>query len=219
LQTPWGVDYGKLTPLTIKATQDIVRGLTDITEATTTISTSTDAFGNVISTTTDTFAGKFWTAVREQVKVWLADAQNSIDNLFAKKIYTEEICVGQGNDRTCINKAKLDQILLNQNSNNNPAPTTLPTNTNNTATSTATTTSIGIILLGDNPLTLASTTTEYIEPGATALDDLGAHVDVSNDSAISMGSTTLATPGNYIVTYTATNAGVSTTTIRNIIIN
>jgi PKD repeat protein len=73
-------------------------------------------------------------------------------------------------------------------------------------------------MLGDNPLEIASTTTEYIDPGVTSLDDLGVTFVVTNNSADIMTTLNMTTPGNYTVTYTASNAGVSTSTTRTVIV-
>jgi hypothetical protein len=85
-------------------------------------------------------------------------------------------------------------------------------------TAPATTTSIAITLTGDNPQTIASTTTSYTDLGATALDDLNQTIPVTNDSVDIMTAANLAAPATYTITYTASNAGVTATSTRQVII-
>ena len=60
-----------------------------------------------------TFAGRFF----ERIKIWLADTMNGIDTIIArvfvaKDIHTQRLCLGTEGDETCITKAELDRLLL-----------------------------------------------------------------------------------------------------------
>jgi hypothetical protein len=98
------------------------------------------------------------------------------------------------------------------------SPATLNTVTGECESLVSTTTSISIILTGSSTIAVASTTPQYIDLGATAIDNLNAYINVTNNADIIMGTTTLPGVGTYTVTYTASNAGVSTTTTRTVIV-
>ena len=66
-----------------------------------------------------------------------------------------------------------------------------------------------ITVVGDNPMSI-DTGTQYIDPGATAVDSSGSSVVVT-----SSGTVDTSLPGDYTITYTATDsAGNETTTER-----
>lgn len=76
------VNYGGfITPL-IKAVQELDTRVTEIA-------------GTIVETT----------------KNFLGDAGNGLQNLFAKKVHTETLCVGTPDNETCISKDQLDQLL------------------------------------------------------------------------------------------------------------
>lgn len=54
------------------------------------------------------------------IRQYLADTANGIENLFAKHIHTDELCIGQ----TCVTESQLQQLLSQQ-------PNTINQNTNN----------------------------------------------------------------------------------------
>jgi hypothetical protein len=85
------VDYSKLVPVTIAGIKGLDTKITDIENL------------NPEST--------FVTKLKE----WLASATNGIDSLFAKKIKTNELCVGE----VCVTESQFLQILNNSNANQN----------------------------------------------------------------------------------------------------
>jgi Domain of unknown function (DUF5011)/Chaperone of endosialidase len=198
-----------------KFSTSTLNGLTLISEAT---STTVNTYAT--TTVADMLVGKVNNGMKvltDFVAIKVTAVRGYFDEIYAKKIHTDQICVKKSdNTEICVDGDKLQSIV-----NGNvqaPANNNVPVNNSGMSTTTATTTSIGIILLGNNPLTIASTTLEYAEPGATALDDLGSQIPVTNDSLITMGSTSLSVPGNYTVTYTASNAGVTATSTRTVIV-
>ncbi len=49
------------------------------------------------------------------IKQFLADASNSISDLFAHRIHTQTLCVGESGNETCISKSELDSLLERRN--------------------------------------------------------------------------------------------------------
>ncbi len=106
ITSPWGVDYGRITPLLIKAVQELNLSL----EATAGIATlSTPA--------SESFVTSFFNNIFDKIKTWLADAGNGIGTIFAKVFkgdkgeFKDEICLGESGNQTCINKSQLDSLL------------------------------------------------------------------------------------------------------------
>jgi hypothetical protein len=91
-----------------------------------------------------------------------------------------------------------------------PTSTTTPP-TSTTTPPTASSTSPTITLVGDNPISVRSCDS-YVEPGFSAVDASGTPIAASSTSATN--DIDLSQPGNYTVTYTATdtNGNVATTT-------
>ncbi|KAB2938002.1 MAG: tail fiber domain-containing protein [Hyphomicrobium sp.] len=78
--TPWSVDYGRITPLIVKAVQDLAN-----------------------------IAGTF----KANLIAWLADAQNGIENLFAKTIYATNIAANTGTFRSITASSTVtDQLCI-----------------------------------------------------------------------------------------------------------
>lgn len=93
----WMVDYSKLTPLIVRSVQDLditVKGITSLNL------TEENSVGSLI-------------------KKFLADAGNTITDIFAGTVHTDTLCV----KTTCINEDQLKQILNSINS----VPATVPT--------------------------------------------------------------------------------------------
>jgi hypothetical protein len=119
---------------TVNSIQEITKGLTEIDIATTTTSTTT-VNGVETLVTTDTFAGKFWKNVKAQLITWFADVANGIGDFFAKKVYTDEICVKKSDGAyNCVNGDSLNGTVVNYTPTNN-TPTNTPT-VDNTPTTT-----------------------------------------------------------------------------------
>lgn len=85
------VSYGGLTPILTKAIQELNIKLTTLPD----------------TTTPNTF--------RDSLIAWLGDVGNGITELFAGKVRTNELCVGN----TCLNENQIQQILQYTNTNIN----------------------------------------------------------------------------------------------------
>jgi hypothetical protein len=100
------LNYGGLTPVMIKAIQELDLKLEGLAMATT---------GQSVDGTISAFFDRFIS--------WFADSANGIGEFFANKVKTKEICLTDDTGETCITKAKLDELLLNSNLEPAPAPT------------------------------------------------------------------------------------------------
>ena len=115
----------KLRALGTNAQQvnEFLASLASSTAATTTISTSTDIYGTLVSTTTDTFVGSFFKAMTKRLTEWFAEATNGIAKIFVGEVETKKLCVANdAGERTCLSKEQIDALLssgANNNSNNN----------------------------------------------------------------------------------------------------
>lgn len=90
------LDYGKLTAIIAGGVQEMNRGLTDASAPLLSISGA------------KTFVGKFF----DRLTLWFADAQNGIQNFFAKEVTTEKLCVKKSNgDKVCVTGDELDTVL------------------------------------------------------------------------------------------------------------
>lgn len=74
--------------------------------------------------------GQTPTTVFDGIKIWLGDASNGIENLFAKKITTEQLCVRNASGETCLSREDLDKLLQQQIVPSTP-PEVVPTSTQN----------------------------------------------------------------------------------------
>jgi hypothetical protein len=108
--TPWSVDYGRITPLIVKAVQDLNLNL--LTVASTTAS-STPA--------SQSFAEQFFTNLFARVTQWLADAGNGITKIFAKEVQTDKLCVGS----VCVTEEQF-MALVTASGQGSSAPTPAP---------------------------------------------------------------------------------------------
>lgn len=129
-QSPWLVDYGRLTPLVVRAVQEINLKMEDL--ATTTPEGAWQP---------ETFATRFFAALKDRLGVWFAEAANGI----ASRVNTDKLCVGS----TCITETQLAAVLSataqpppqGNASGSTPAPTNTEPPPTDTATSTDSTTS------------------------------------------------------------------------------
>jgi hypothetical protein len=137
--TPWSVDYGRVTPLIVSAVQDLNLKVEALI-ATTTATTSPQ---NAL------FAASFWSKVKSQVGLWLADAHNGIANLFAETITAnvvnaKELCLADDSgSKTCVTKAQLDALLSSHGAGNTTPPPAGGGDTGSTGGDTGTTTPPG----------------------------------------------------------------------------
>jgi hypothetical protein len=91
------VDYGRVTPLIARAVQELNLKLEDLATTSLYADLEADSF-------TKLFFGK--------LIAWFADATNGIENFFANRVSTKELCVGDGSGaETCITKSQLDSLL------------------------------------------------------------------------------------------------------------
>ncbi len=81
----WSVDYGKITPLIVKAVQELDLKVEDIS--------SLDLENE--------------NSLTNKLITWFADATNGIGKFFAGEIYTDKLCVGE----TCVTEQELIQLL------------------------------------------------------------------------------------------------------------
>ncbi|MES2224441.1 MAG: tail fiber domain-containing protein [Patescibacteria group bacterium] len=97
------VNYVGLLPYAIQAIQDMSLNVTDI--------------GNLDRENS-------W---RSSLAAWFGNANNGIVNFFSKQVTTPTLCVGTNDNKTCITKTQLDNLLQNQEGGSttvvSPAPT------------------------------------------------------------------------------------------------
>ncbi|MEI6849954.1 MAG: tail fiber domain-containing protein, partial [archaeon] len=103
-----------MTPYMVKAIQELDLEIKDLVNVETLL---IDAENN------KTFAGLFF----GRIITWLGDVANGIQDFYANRVRTKEICISDDSGETCINKTQLDN-LLNSNgsassqSGSNPPP-------------------------------------------------------------------------------------------------
>jgi hypothetical protein len=110
----YSMSYATITPAIVKAIQEL----------------------NLKVDTLQLVNGNTSTNVFDSLKNWLGDVGNGVEQLFSKKVITEQLCVQNSSGQTCINRDQLDQLLGNS-SNNNLTNTSTPvtdtsSNLNNT---------------------------------------------------------------------------------------
>jgi hypothetical protein len=88
--TPRGVRYEDIVPVLAKAVQELDLKIEPLTSLDV---EDEHSLGSLITQ-------------------FLADAGNSITDLFAKRIHTETLCIGEEGNETCISKSELDALLL-----------------------------------------------------------------------------------------------------------
>lgn len=84
------VSYGGMTPILVEALREL------------NVKVNALALGQTPAT------------VFDGIKNWLGDAGNGIENIFAKKVTTEQLCVRNANGETCLSREDLDRLLLQQ---------------------------------------------------------------------------------------------------------
>ncbi len=136
-----------------------------------------------------TFAGKFF----DRLTLWFADAQNGIQNFFAKEVITEKLCVKKSNgEKVCVTGDELDTVL-NASSTQSINPTRDAVQNSTSATSPATITTVPepyLIIdtgsLNNLPTEIvkvienATTTMSVIEEAATTTDQVIPLLDESS---------------------------------------
>jgi hypothetical protein len=86
-QTPWMVDYGKLTPLIVKAIQEMELRVTGINEL------------------------EVENTLRNSLVSWFGNTANGITEFIAGIVRAKDkLCIGEGSDEVCITKEELLEI-------------------------------------------------------------------------------------------------------------
>jgi hypothetical protein len=201
----WSVDYGRVTPLLTKSIQDLAK-LTVSTTSTDSLKSILDSLASSTSATStlvtladgsqvqeDTFVGKFWRAMTERMITWFSETTNGITNFFAKKVYTEEVCLkkSDGTD-LCVTGDQLQSVMTNQG-----VQTTIIQSSNTVTTSSTTD---------------ASSTTS---PSSTLSCQAGTQYDSATNSCVTVPSTATTDPATTTTTDTAstTVSDPATTTV------
>ena len=212
-QSPWLVDYGRLTPLVVRAVQELNLKLEDLT--TTTQETSWHP---------DSFLFRFFIALKERLIAWFADAANGITDLFAKighfdEVHASKLCAGS----TCVTETQL-AALLSQSAASfaNPSPASAPSFANpSPTTSAASGTPPVIMIAGNNPAHINIGDT-YQDLGATAKDSEGHDLGVKtflNGALVSDIVLDTSTTSTDTIDYVATDTwGNTATATRSVII-
>ncbi|MFA5840782.1 MAG: tail fiber domain-containing protein [Candidatus Paceibacterota bacterium] len=98
--TPWMIDYSKLTPLIVKAVQDLNLSIDAVTGTVTPVTGSP----------AETFMTAFFNNIYSKVGAWLADAGNSVTDIFANTFHAKDkLCI----NNTCVTEAELQALLQN----------------------------------------------------------------------------------------------------------
>lgn len=66
----------------------------------------------------------FVDTIFESLISWFANTTNGIKDFFVNRVHTKQLCIGEKDDETCVEKSQLDQLLLN--SSLSPSPTATP---------------------------------------------------------------------------------------------
>ncbi len=117
--SPWSIDYGRLTPLLVKSIQDQQGLLGAIAD--------TDALDLALSDANNEQRLSAWEYISQKIQddwrpllnfaaLRVTAIRGYFDEIFAKKIHTEELCVGTPGNETCLTKAQLDALLSGQSS-------------------------------------------------------------------------------------------------------
>ncbi|MDB5188975.1 MAG: cell wall surface anchor family protein, partial [Candidatus Nomurabacteria bacterium] len=108
------LSYSGLVPYTVEALKEMNLNITNI--------------GDLTKTNT-------W---RDSLLAWFGSTTNGIQNIFSKKVTTEQLCVGTADNQVCITKAQLQQLLQNSGTAS-ATPITTSTTTSSTPTTTTST--------------------------------------------------------------------------------
>jgi len=208
--TPWMVDYSKVTPLIVKAIQDMNLNLEGIS------GTVTPTAGS----TSETFVTAFFNNIKTKINTWLADATNGIAKIFVGEVDTGKLCVKKSDgNNVCVTGDQLNSLLSGTaNSGSATLGNTGGGNSNTSlnckspqilnakgdacvdpAPSTDTTPPV-ITLNGEATMTL-NVGDIYTEPGTISTDNSGEAINV-----VVTGTVDTATAGTYTINYNATDS-------------
>ncbi|TSC75988.1 MAG: cell wall surface anchored protein [Parcubacteria group bacterium Gr01-1014_30] len=91
---PDSIDYPNLVALNIKAIQELNLKIEDLINVT-------------ASSSPDSFAARFFSALFDRIKSWLADAANGIAQIFTNKLVAKELCV----EDVCVTREQFLKII------------------------------------------------------------------------------------------------------------
>ncbi len=220
------LQYGSIQWLTLQALQELDANVNGIASGTTTASISPQAQSFV----TNFFAGLF-----ARLTNWFANANNGIDNLFAKNLYASNVtadtgtfgtlCVTDAAGKTCITRPQLDALLAaaGQASSGN-APTAAAGGNTSPGGITSSSTPPQLQVNGNNPATV-NVGTAYADLGATITGPQGdtnlgisASVDGATSTPVSAISIDTSVAGTHTIRYSATDQqgqiGTATRTVQ-----
>lgn len=104
---------------------------------------ATDSATQVSTPKTDSDNSEnFVSTIFESLISWFANTTNGIKDFFANRVHAKQLCIGEKDDETCVEKSQLDQLLLKNEQTNSetisPIPSPSPTATPNIAPTTTT---------------------------------------------------------------------------------
>jgi hypothetical protein len=150
-------------------------------------------------------------AFKDKLLAWFADAGNGIGDFFARRVRTQELCVGE----TCVTESTLRKLLeLKADALEAGSPE------DDTSSSKAQDTEPPIItIIGNNPARIP-VGAAYVDLGATVTDNanknLGVHAFVGS-TTIELAHIDTSEPTTYHITYRATDeAGNTAETVREV---
>jgi len=190
-----------VVPVIVKAIQELNLKINDLS-VNTEITPLNDSKNEI-------FVTEFFNNVFVKTKVWFADVGNGIEDFFANRIHTKELCLSDNSGEICITRGQLNN-LLSQNGVN------YSSNTNSSSPETQNISSTSpVITLNGNSLINLNVGDTYVEEGATVTDDVDTELAI-----IISGFVDTALVGNYDISYSATDSSSNTTTItRTVVVN
>jgi hypothetical protein len=206
-KSPWMVDYSKLTPLLVKSIQDLNLNLEGVAGTITPIAGSAS----------ESFVTAFFTNIKTKIGEWLADATNGIENIFAKQVNTNTLCVSDDSGaKTCITKSQLDALLAGAGgSSSSGGGSTITTTTSATTTpptsTTTSSTSLGSSTTGGATSTTPTTTTTP-DTSTTTTSTAPTTTTTSTPSITTTSTTSTTTPTDASTSTTTSTAPTTTTT-------
>jgi hypothetical protein len=113
-KTPWMIDYSKLTPLLVKAVQDLDLNLEGVA------GTVTPLPGSLA----ESFTTSFFNNLFAKITTWLADAGNGVVDVFGGSFHAKDkLCINE----TCVTEAQLQVLLQNSGTSIQTTPAPEPT--------------------------------------------------------------------------------------------
>ena len=155
----------------------------------------------------------------KSLAVQVAEFRNMITT---RELLTETVCVGTKDNKTCLTKNQIDQILLLQssqsvsasngsNTNGTSTTSTNGTSTSSTASTTPDTIPPEISIIGNNPETI-NLNDIYTDQGATAFDLID-----STTTVLTTGTVDTTTAGTYTITYSSSDLSGNTATSTRVV--